>query len=159
MPTFVYMTRCDGCGHCVDICPSDIMHIDKTYRRAYNIEPNMCWECYSCVKACPHNAIDVRGYADFAPLGHSVRVQREEEKGTIAWKIKFRNGTEKSFLSPITTKPWGKHIPKLKDEPAPSKEMRDSQLLYGEPRDCRLDDGDLHTLKSNGLVMKEGVYY
>ena len=59
MPTFVYMTRCDGCGHCVDICPSDIMHIDTTYRRAYNIEPNMCWECYSCVKACPQNAIDV----------------------------------------------------------------------------------------------------
>ncbi len=159
MPTFVYMTRCDGCGHCVDICPSDIMHIDKTYRRAYNIEPNMCWECYSCVKACPHNAIDVRGYADFAPLGHSVRVQREEEKGTIAWKIKFRNGTEKSFLSPITTKPWGKHIPKLKDETAPSQEMRDSQLLYSEPKYVRMDEGDLHTLESNGLVMKEGVYY
>ena len=81
MPTFVYMTRCDGCGHCVDICPSDIMHIDPVYRRAYNIEPNMCWECYSCVKACPQHAIDVRGYADFAPLGHSVRVRREEEKG------------------------------------------------------------------------------
>jgi len=56
------------------------MHIDKTYRRAYNIEPNMCWECYSCVKACPQHAIDVRGYADFAPLGHSVRVDRDEEK-------------------------------------------------------------------------------
>ena len=83
MPTFVYMTRCDGCGHCVDICPSDIMHIDKVTRRAYNIEPNMCWECYSCVKACPHQAIDVRGYADFAPLGHSVRVKRDEEKGVI----------------------------------------------------------------------------
>jgi adenylylsulfate reductase subunit B len=26
MPTFVYMTSCDGCGHRVDICPSDIMH-------------------------------------------------------------------------------------------------------------------------------------
>ncbi|PPR57555.1 MAG: Adenylylsulfate reductase subunit beta, partial [Alphaproteobacteria bacterium MarineAlpha5_Bin3] len=51
MPTFVYMTRCDGCGHCVDICPSDIMHIDKITRRAVNIEPNMCWECYACVKA------------------------------------------------------------------------------------------------------------
>ena len=48
MSTFVYMTRCDGCGMCVDICPSDIMHIDKTLRRAVNIEPNMCWECYSC---------------------------------------------------------------------------------------------------------------
>jgi len=114
MPTFVYMTRCDGCGQCVDICPSDIMHIDKTLRRAYNIEPNMCWECYSCVKACPHHAIDVRGYADFAPLGHSVRVHRDEEKGTIAWRIKFRNG-KKDFdlLAPITTKPWGTAIPQL----------------------------------------------
>ena len=107
MSTFVYMTRCDGCGHCVDICPSDIMHIDETIRRAVNIEPNFCWECYSCVKACPQNAIDVRGYADFAPMGHSVRVLREEEKGTISWKIKFRNGTVKDFVSPITTKPWG----------------------------------------------------
>ena len=101
MPTFVYMTRCDGCGHCVDICPSDIMHIDKTYRRAYNIEPNMCWECYSCVKACPQHAIDVRGYADFAPLGHSVRVDRDDRvEGTLlrasarepdrdhAWKLR-----------------------------------------------------------------------
>ena len=88
-------TRCDGCGHCVDICPSDIMHIDENIRRAKNIEPNFCWECYSCVKACPNHAIDVRGYADFAPMGHSVRVRREEEKGTISWKIKFRNGTEK----------------------------------------------------------------
>ena len=114
MSTFVYMTRCDGCGHCVDICPSDIMHIDENIRRAKNIEPNFCWECYSCVKACPNHAIDVRGYADFAPMGHSVRVRREEEKGTISWKIKFRNGTTKDFVSPITTKPWGEFIPFFK---------------------------------------------
>ena len=159
MPTFVHMSRCDGCGHFVDICPSDIMHIDKTYRRAYNIEPSMCWECFSCVKACPQNAIDVRGYADFAPLGHSVRVQRDEQKGTIAWKIKFRNGTEKNFLSPITTKPWGTAIPKLADVPGPSQEMRDSQLLYSEPKYIRMDDGGLHTLKSNGLKMTKSVVY
>ena len=160
MPTFVYMTRCDGCGHCVDICPSDIMHIDKTYRRALNIEPNMCWECYSCVKACPQNAIDARGYADFAPLGHSVRVIRDEEKGVIAWRIKSRNGeTDLNLLAPITTKPWGKHIPQLKDVPEPSREMRDSQLLYNEPKYIRMDDGDIHTLESNGLKMKAGVYY
>ena len=72
MPTFVYMTSCDGCGHCVDICPSDIMHIDPVTRRAVNIEPNFCWECYSCVKACPQNAIDARGYADFAPMGRDI---------------------------------------------------------------------------------------
>ncbi len=48
-----------------------------------------------------------RGYADFAPLGHSVRVLREEEKATISWKIKFRDGREKNFVSPIRTTPWG----------------------------------------------------
>ena len=105
MPTFVYMTRCDGCGHCVDICPSDIMHIDKTYRRAVNIEPNMCWECYSCVKACPHNAIDVRGYADFVPLGSSIMPMMGTED--VMWTCKFRNGTVKRFKFPIRTTPEG----------------------------------------------------
>ena len=106
MSTFVYMTRCDGCGHCVDICPSDIMHIDENIRRAVNIEPNFCWECYSCVKACPNHAIDVRGYADFAPMGHSVRVRREEEKGTISasyWKSFVKYGL---FQSPKIPKRW-----------------------------------------------------
>ena len=156
MPTFVYMTRCDGCGHCVDICPSDIMHIDKTHRRAVNIEPNMCWECYSCVKACPQNAIDVRGYADFAPLGHSVRVRREEEKGTISWAIKFRNGHEKNFVSPITTQPWGEKIPRLADLAVPSEDDLNSELLCYEPDALEVDKG-LPTIDKDKF--KQGVYY
>jgi len=138
MPTFVYMTRCDGCGHCVDICPSDIMHIDKTNRRAFNIEPNFCWECYSCVKACPQNAIDVRGYADFAPLGHSVRVLREVEKGVISWKIKFRDGREKSFESPIRTTPWGS-IKSPADYEKPGPEAFKNQELAHEPEALHVD--------------------
>jgi adenylylsulfate reductase subunit B len=157
MSTFVYMTRCDGCGHCVDICPSDIMHIDKTIRRAVNIEPNFCWECYSCVKACPQNAIDVRGYADFAPMGHKVRVLREEEKGTISWKIKFRNGTIKTFVSPITTKPWGTCIPKLAEKNVPTKKDLESQLLYNEPEYLKIDGG-LPEMEKVGKL-KQGVYY
>ncbi len=158
MSTFVYMTRCDGCGHCVDICPSDIMHIDKLIRRAVNIEPNFCWECYSCVKACPQNAIDVRGYADFAPMGHKVRVLREEEKGTISWKIKFRNGTVKNFVSPITTKPWGKFIDKVSDKDRPSNDMLKSQLLYNEPKYLLTEEGVLPDMHKVGKL-KQGVYY
>ena len=136
------------------------MHIDKSLRRAYNIEPNMCWECYSCVKACPHHAIDVRGYADFAPLGHSVRVHRDEEKGIISWRIKFRNGKkDMDLVAPITTKPWGTGIPKLAESAAPSKDMVNSQLLFNEPKYVRMDNGGLNTLQSNGLSLKEGVYY
>jgi adenylylsulfate reductase subunit B len=155
MPTFVYMTRCDGCGHCVDICPSDIMHIDKTLRRATNIEPNMCWECYSCVKACPMNAIDVRGYADFAPLGHSVRVLREEEKGTISWRIKFRDGREKNFVSPICTEKWGETIEDVASLPVPDEEALNSQLLCYEPEALGYEGG----LRKLPGKFKQGVYY
>lgn len=132
MPTFAYMTRCDGCGQCVDICPSDIMHIDPTYRRAYNIEPNFCWECYSCVKACPQHAIDVRGYADFAPLGHSVRVLRDEVTNTVSWKIRYRDGRLKEFSFPIRTTPWGSIAPPT-TYPPPDKGAFDSPLLAHEP--------------------------
>jgi len=114
------------------------MHIDTTYRRAYNIEPNFCWECYACVKACPQNAIDVRGYAEFAPMGHSVRVLREEEKGTISWKIKFRDGREKSFVSPIRTTPWGS-IKSPADYPVPDLDALNSQELAHEPEALNID--------------------
>jgi adenylylsulfate reductase subunit B len=89
-----------------------------------------------------------------------VRVIRDEEKGVIAWRIKSRNGeTDLNLLAPITTKPWGQHIPQLSQAAAPSQEMRDSQLLFNEPKYIRMDDGDIHTLESNGLEMKAGVYY
>ena len=149
MPTFVYMTKCDGCGYCVDICPSDIMHIDKKYRRAYNIEPNMCWECYSCVKACPQNAIDVRGYADFAPLGHSVRALREEKKGTISWKVKVREGREKNFVSPIRTTEWNS-IKSPAELAMPNEESRHSQELSHEPDALKIAGG-LPTLRPDQL--------
>ena len=165
MPSFVIAEKCDGCKAldttaCQHICPNDLMVLNTDSMKAYNQEPAMCWECYSCVKICPTQAIEVRGYADFAPLGHSVRVDRDEEKGVIAWRIKFRNGKKDlNLLAPITTKPWGSGTPQLKDVEGPTQEMRDSELLYNEPKYIRFDDGGLHTLESNGLEMKKGVYY
>jgi adenylylsulfate reductase subunit B len=96
-------------------------------------------------------------------LGHSVRALREEEKGTISWKIKFRNGTEKNFCSPITTKPWGEYIPELAAEPSPSKDVYDGELLYNEPKYLKTgeiataDDG-LPEMQKIGKL-KQGVYY
>ena len=101
-------------------------------------------------------AIDVRGYADFAPMGHSVRVRREEEKGTISWKIKFRNGTTKDFVSPITTKPWGKFIPKLAEGEKIKQGELNSQRLYTEPEGLNID-GELPAVPKESF--KKGVYY
>ena len=37
--------------------------------------------------------------------------------------------------------------------------MRDSQLLYNEPKWIRMDDGGLRTLKDARLTLKKGVAY
>ena len=94
------------------------------------------------------------------PAGALGKSKRDEEKGIIAWRIKFRNGKkDMDLVAPITTKPWGTGIPELSEVPGPTQEQRDSQLLYNEPKYIRLDEGGLHTLESNGLKMKAGVYY
>jgi adenylylsulfate reductase, subunit B len=130
MPTYVRTEKCKGCMECVKICPSDIMHIDPSQGRAYNIEPAMCWECYACVKSCPEAAIEVRGYADFAPLHHSVQPTRTADK--IEWKIRMRNGELKEFVFPIRTTPWGSIRPP-QDSPPPESESVASELLSFEP--------------------------
>jgi adenylylsulfate reductase subunit B len=85
------------------------MLLDKDTQKAYNRDPSMCWECYNCVKICPTQAIQVRGYADFVPLGASVTPLRSTD--AIMWTVKFRNGTLKRFKFPIRTTPEGSAVP------------------------------------------------
>jgi adenylylsulfate reductase subunit B len=65
----------------------------------------MCWECYSCVKICPNQAIEVRGYADFMPIGANVQPMRGTD--SILWSVKFRNNEIKRFKFPLRTIPEG----------------------------------------------------
>ncbi len=131
MPTYVLTDKCKGCMECVRVCPSDIMHIDPTQGKAYNLEPSFCWECFTCVKACPEAAVEVRGYSDFAPLGHRVVPTRTDEK--ILWRIEGRGGgLVREFTFPIRTTPWGSIQPP-QASPAPSEEARRTELLSFEP--------------------------
>ena len=84
MPSFVISDKCDGCKGgdktaCMYICPNDLMVLDPDEMKAYNQEPDQCWESFSCVKICPTQAIEVRGYADFEPLGSSVMPMLDTE--------------------------------------------------------------------------------
>jgi adenylylsulfate reductase subunit B len=114
MPSFVNPEKCDGCKAldktaCQYICPNDLMVLNTDTMKAYNREPDMCWECYNCVKICPTQAVDVRGYADFVPMGASVVPLRSTD--SIMWTVKFRNGTLKRFKFPIRTTAEGKAEP------------------------------------------------
>ena len=130
MPTFVNPDKCDGCKAlsgpaCMYICPADLMKLDTSIGKAYNQEPDACWECYACVKMCPQSAIDLRGYADVMPMGATATPLRGTD--SIMWALKFRDGTLKRFRFPIRTTPWGtiepheKALqPQLEDLKAPS---------------------------------------
>jgi len=146
MPSFVIMEKCDGCKGqdktaCLYICPNDLMALDKEKMKAWNREPELCWECYNCVKICPQQAIDVRGYADFVPMGASVVPLRGSED--IMWTVKFRSGMVKRFKFPIRTTPEGT----AKPDGGYGEVTTDlaSQCLYNEPDALRLKE--LRTLK------------
>jgi adenylylsulfate reductase subunit B len=81
------------------------MVLDKETNKAYNRDVSMCWECYNCVKICPTQAVEVRGYADFVPLGGQCTPLRSTD--SIMWTIKFRNQQIKRFKFPIRTTPEG----------------------------------------------------
>ena len=134
MPTFVNPEKCDGCKGgektaCMYICPNDLMILDPEEMRAYNQEPEGCWECYSCVKICPQGAIEARPYGDFAPMGGTSIPMRSAED--IMWTVKFRNGSVKRFKFPIRTTPEGSIDPfaNCVDE---AKMDLENELLFSE---------------------------
>ncbi len=50
-------SKCDGCGECMDICPSAVFDIVDEKCVATNIDE--CVECCSCVEICQSDAIEV----------------------------------------------------------------------------------------------------
>ena len=142
MQTYVNPDKCDGCKAldrpaCMYICPNDLMVLDKALGKAWNQEPDLCWECYACVKTCPQTAIDMRGYGDVVPLGASLAPLRGTD--SIMWTVKFRNGQMKRFKFAIRTTPWGSiepfhELPDAKPEELKKPGLSGQQKFLGVPR-------------------------
>jgi len=142
MPTYVDPDKCDGCRTldrpaCVDICPNDLMALDGSLGKAWNQEPDLCWECYACVKACPQAAIDVRGSADVMPLGARLTPRRGAD--SIRWTVELRDGRTKRFEFAIRTTPWDSIEP-FRGLPRPSVDGARTPGLSGESRYLGVDE-------------------
>jgi len=137
MPTYVDPHACNACTGveqgplCVYICPNDLMILSPDQKKGFNQEPEMCSECYACVKLCPQDAIFVRGYADFVPLGASVQPKRVELG--LTWTVKFRDGRELHFTYPSRSTLVGSSEPYPHFTEDPAQDLR-SQTLAGESR-------------------------
>jgi adenylylsulfate reductase subunit B len=77
------------------------MKLDTERMKAFNQEPDQCWECQCCAKACPQQAIEVRAFADWVPMGGAAIPLRTDN--AIMWTIKFRDGEVKRFKFPVRT--------------------------------------------------------
>jgi adenylylsulfate reductase subunit B len=117
------------------------MVLNKDLMKAYNQEPEMCWECYSCVKICPVQAVEVRGYADFVPMGANVTPMRSTD--SIMWTVKFRNGMLKRFKFPIRTTEEGKAVPS--GGYATAHDDLNDHILAQEPEALKLNE--VYTIK------------
>ena len=143
MPAFVDPNACDACAEehdgplCVYICPNDLMVLDPDINKGFNQEAEMCSECYACVKLCPQNAIHVRGYADFMPLGGEV--QPKYVDGQIQWDVTFRDGRTDQFTFPVRTTPAGS-ANAHKGLGDPDMSLLRTQVLFGEPRNLEVDE-------------------
>ncbi len=94
MPTFVHTVTCGGykAGEvtaCMYICPHDLMKLDVTRKKAFNRESEQCWEGQCCGLACPQQAIEVRSFADWVPMGGAIIPLRTAS--AIMSTIKFRD--------------------------------------------------------------------
>jgi adenylylsulfate reductase subunit B len=85
------------------------MVLDQGSMKGLNREPDMCSECFACVKMCPEGAIEARGYADFVPLGATVKPKRGDRE--IFWEVKFRDGRRLTYTYPIRSTAVGSTEP------------------------------------------------
>lgn len=100
MPPRIIFDKCNGCegmeeSKCEEACPGDLMAIDEVTMKAYCRSKHDCWDCMSCTKACPMNAIETRvpyqiGY-------HKATLKPYMTFNTITWKCVDINGKESTY--------------------------------------------------------------
>jgi NAD-dependent dihydropyrimidine dehydrogenase PreA subunit len=50
---------CNGCGICVEICPLDVLRMDRERKTAFIKYIEDCQSCFLCEVECPADAIEV----------------------------------------------------------------------------------------------------
>jgi adenylylsulfate reductase subunit B len=69
VPPVIDRTKCIKCEVCAQICPLDVIRVDKKEQKREVVVkyPYECWHCRACIKECPADAITMR-----YPLSHMM---------------------------------------------------------------------------------------
>ncbi|MDL2313995.1 ferredoxin family protein [Desulfovibrio sp. OttesenSCG-928-C14] len=61
MPPIIDPEKCNGCGTCARICPTQVFRYDRTKDQTPSaVFAEECWHCNSCVLDCPAQAVSLR---------------------------------------------------------------------------------------------------
>jgi adenylylsulfate reductase subunit B len=60
VPPIISKEKCNGCGVCADICPTDVFSVTRKKTRPSIRYPEECWHCNACVLDCAQEAITLR---------------------------------------------------------------------------------------------------
>jgi len=60
MPPIINAEKCNACGVCADICPTDVFHVEEKKTMPAIRYPEECWHCNACVLDCKQKALSLR---------------------------------------------------------------------------------------------------
>ena len=60
MPPIIDQNKCNACGICADICPTDVFRVLEKKGIPEIRYPEECWHCNSCVLDCRQEAVKLR---------------------------------------------------------------------------------------------------
>jgi NAD-dependent dihydropyrimidine dehydrogenase PreA subunit len=49
--------KCNGCGNCAEICPSEVYEMEED--KSNPVHPEDCVECWACVNQCQTESIQL----------------------------------------------------------------------------------------------------
>lgn len=55
MPPKIDQAKCNGCGECVNVCPTGVLEVKGG--KCVLVNEKDCADCRACEVACPNNAI------------------------------------------------------------------------------------------------------
>lgn len=65
------LALCDGCGKCVDACPTDVLRVDEAAKKVVVVYAGDCQSCKLCQDDCPQHCIAV-GHSSANPRRRSI---------------------------------------------------------------------------------------
>ncbi|MDR2354479.1 MAG: ferredoxin family protein [Deltaproteobacteria bacterium] len=81
--------KCNGCGHCVNICPGGLLLLNSE-KKVQILFPYDCWGCTACLKACKKSALSLRLPAELGGHGGSLTVERQGK--SWCFRVDYPNG-------------------------------------------------------------------